>query len=114
MHEQTELVDFGTSSPLAAPPPVVAERIKKQPECRLLWAVLEDAVDVYMKNATASGRRGKRLFKEAEEWIMQDDPTWLYSFISICHVLGLDPGYLRLGLQRWCAARFAPAFKQAA
>ena len=114
MIEQTEMIDFSMSSPLAVPSVAVAERIKQQPECRLLWAVLENAVDTYMKNATATSRRGKRLFREAEEWIMQDDPTWLCSFISICHVLGLDPGYLRLGLRRWYAARFVPAFKQAA
>ena len=114
MIEQTEMIDFSMSSPLAVPPSTVAERIQRQPECRLLWAVLENAVDTYMKNATATSRRGKRLFREAEEWIMQDDPTWLCSFISICHILELDPDYLRLGLRRWCAARFAPAFKQAA
>jgi len=57
MTEQTEMVDFSLSSPLAVPPPAVAERIQKQPECRLLWAVLENAVDPYMKNATATGRR---------------------------------------------------------
>jgi hypothetical protein len=114
MIENTGRSDFNTHSPLAVPPPEVAERIRKQPECHLLWAVLENGVGEYMKYAAATSRRGKRLFREAEEWIMQDDPTWLCSFISICHVLGLDPDYLRLGLRRWCAARFAPAFKQAA
>jgi hypothetical protein len=115
MTEQTEMVDFSLSSPLAVPPPAVAEHIQKQPECRLLWAVLENAVEAYMKNAVATGRRGQRLFREAEEWIMQDDPTWLCSFVSICHILGLDPGYLRRGLRRWRAARLTPpAFKQAA
>ncbi|MCS6926068.1 MAG: hypothetical protein NZ578_09225 [Candidatus Binatia bacterium] len=92
-----------STSFLAAPPPQVAERIRKQPECRLLWAVLQEGVETYMKYATATSRRGKRLFREAEDWIMQDDPTWLCSFVSICHILGLDPGYVRLGLRRWRA-----------
>jgi hypothetical protein len=91
MDENTEMSDFKTHSPLAAPPPEVAERIRKQPECRLLWTVLEHGVEEYMKYTTATGRRGKRLFREAEAWIMQDDPTWLCSFVNICHVLGLDP-----------------------
>jgi len=114
MTDQAEMIDFSLSSPLAVPPPAVTERIHSQPECRLLWAVLENAVDSYMKNATATGRRGKRLFREAEEWIMQDDLTWLCSFISICHVLGLDPDYLRRGLRHWRAERLVPVFKEAA
>jgi len=114
MSEKTEATNFSPFSPLAVPPPEVTERIQKQPECRLLWAVLEDAVSTYMKNATATSRRGKRLFGEAEEWIMQDDPTWLCSFISICHTLGLDPSYLRSGLRRWREAQLAPVFRKAA
>src|SRR6266851_10492325 len=114
MSEQTEMIDFSLSSPLTVPPPAVAERIQQQPECRLLWAVLENAVETYMKNATATSRRGKRLFREAEEWIMQDDPTWLCSFVSICHILGLDPDYLRMGLKRWRTRTSAPELQQAA
>jgi hypothetical protein len=114
MNERKEMIDFTPPPFPPAPPPAVAERIQKQPECRLLWAVLENAIDTYMKNATATGRRGKRLFREAEEWIMQDDPAWLCSFVSICHILGLEPDYVRRGLKRWQETQFAPAFKQAA
>lgn len=111
---ETEKVDFFAPAFGSAPPPAVAERIQKQPECRLLWAILENGIEEYMKYAFATGRRGKRLFREAEAWIMHDDPSWLCSFISICHTLGLEPDYLRSGLNRWRAARYAPAFKQAA
>ncbi len=114
MIENTGMIDFNARSPLAVAPPEVAERIRKQPECHLLWAVLENGVGEYMKYAAATSRRGKRLFREAEEWIMWDDPTWLCSFVSICHVLGLDPDYLRTGLRRWREARSTIAFKQAA
>jgi hypothetical protein len=113
MSEQTMKTDF-PFSPLVVPPPAVAEHIQKQPECRLLWAILEDAIGTYMKHATATGRRGNRLFREVEEWIMQDDPTWLCSFVSICHILGLDPAYLRLGLLRWREAQLNPVLKKAA
>jgi hypothetical protein len=115
MSENIEMIDFAARSPLAAPPPEVAERIRRQPECRLLWVVLENGVEEYMRYVNATSRRGKRLFREAEAWIMQDDPTWLCSFVSICHVLGLDPDYLRRGLQRWREARISPApLKEAA
>jgi hypothetical protein len=115
MNENTEMVDLTARSPLAVPPPEVAERIRQQPECHLLWAVLENAVGEYMRYADATGRRGKRLFREAEAWILHDDPTWLCSFISICHVLGLDPDYLRTGLRRWREACTSPVpYKKAA
>ena len=96
------------------PPPHVIEQIRKQPECRLLWAVLQDAMETYMKNASAANRLGRRLFAEVEQWIGEEDPTRLCSFVSICHVLELDPGYLRAGLQRWRSATLASALRQAA
>lgn len=114
MMDNRETDTFTARSSLTVPPPAVAERIRKQPECRLLWAVMENAIDMYMKNATAIGRRGKRLFRETEEWIMRDDYTWLCSFVNICHVLGLDPDYLRTGLRRWRDAQPISTFKQAA
>ena len=114
MELESESIDIGGSSFLSAPPPQVAERMSKQPECRLLWAVLQDGIETYMKYARATNRRGKRLFAEAERWILQDDPTWLCSFVSICHVVGLEPEYLRAGLQRWRTRVNLPALNQAA
>lgn len=91
-----------------------AEQIRKTPEGRLLWAVLENGVEQYKKNVTATGRRGRRLFREAEEWIMRDDLTWLCSFVNICHVLGVDPDYLRAGLRRWREEQLSSELQQAA
>jgi len=101
-------------APFAEPPPAVADRISKQPECALLWAVLENGLTTYMRYAAATNRRGKRLFHEAETWIMQDDATWLCSFMNICHVLGLDPEYLRMGLRRWHASHVPASLREAA
>jgi hypothetical protein len=114
MEQEMERIDVGGISFLSAPPPQVAERLRRQPECRLLWAVLEDGMETYMKYAAATGRRGKRLFAEAERWIMEDDPTWLCSFVSICHILAVEPGYLRMGLKRWRTRTSAPELPQAA
>lgn len=71
------------------------------PERRLMLAVLEEAVATYQRYVTCTGRRGSRLFREAEAWIMEDEASWPCSFRSVCDVLGLDPGYLRHGLERW-------------
>ncbi len=69
----------------------IAKKIRSQPECHLLWAVLEEALSTYMKYAAAKSRRGQRLFREAEQWIFQDDYTRLCSFSNICHILELHP-----------------------
>lgn len=114
MIEPTTKNEFMVAAPLSEPPPEVAERIRKYPECALLWAVLENGIESYMRYAAAPNRRGKRLFQEAETWVMQDDATWLCSFMNICHVLGLDPEYLRMGLRRWRAVHTPRAFREAA
>lgn len=113
MFDNAEFSSSFSAAPFSTLPPGVMERIRKQPECELLWAVFENGLTDYMKYATAPGRRGKRLFREAQEWIMADDPTWLCSFLNICHVLGIDPGYVRSGLQRWLE-RQLPSLKHAA
>jgi hypothetical protein len=114
MAEQIEMTTFHGSFSFAPESPNAAEQIRKTPEGRLLWAVLENGIEQYKKNVTATGRRGRRLFREAEEWIMHDDLTWLCSFVNICHVLGFDPEYLRKGLRRWREARLSTELKQAA
>jgi hypothetical protein len=70
-------------------------------ERRLMIAVLEDAVDVYRKQAGAKDPRGQELFQAAEVWIEDTDRTWLFSFQNICDVLDIDAEYLRGGLRLW-------------
>ena len=77
------------------------EQIQQRPEYRLLWAILENGIADYTKYYGSSGRRGKRLFREVEQWIMQDDATWLCSFVNICLVLGVEPDWLRAKLRLW-------------
>ena len=81
--------------------PEVKEKIRTQPECQLLWAVLEEAISTYIKYSTAKNRRGQRLFHEAEDWLFQDNYTWLCSFMNICSILDVEPNYLRNGLLHW-------------
>jgi len=73
-----------------------------RPEAELMRAVLEDALLCFHKGLVQQGRRAQRIAREAEEWLFSDDPSWPFSFVSICAVLGLEPAYLRRGLQRWC------------
>lgn len=71
------------------------------PEKRLLLAVLEEAVITFQRYTTSTRRRGQRLFREAEAWIVSDDVRWACSFQSVCDVLGFDSQYLRQGLLAW-------------
>ena len=107
-----------TRSSSLIPPTVlpveIRDKIRSQPECQLLWAVLEEAIGTYVKYANATNRRGQRLFHEAEDWIFQDNYHWLCSFINICHILDVEPDYLRAGLMHWREDQQASAKHEAA
>jgi hypothetical protein len=70
------------------------------PEIGLIAAVLEDAIDCYLKYCCAKRRAGKRIFREAAEWIFDCKDDWIFGFESICEMLKLDPGYIRRVLQQ--------------
>lgn len=72
-----------------------------RPEAALMHAVLEDAVNCVRYGLRAAKRREQRLAREAEEWLLSDDVEWPFSFLNICTVLGLEPQYIRRGLQQW-------------
>jgi hypothetical protein len=77
------------------------------PEHGLMFAVLEDAISCFQKYVSAGGRQGKRLFREAEEWILENDANWVFSFENVCESLGLDPRYIRRELLSWKERRIA-------
>ena len=72
-----------------------------EPEEKLLFAVLADAIECFQKYLGVNGRRRRKLFLQAEAWIYSGDSSWPYSFENICEVLNIDPKYLRLGLIQW-------------
>ncbi|HWP67217.1 MAG TPA: hypothetical protein VNO26_15070 [Candidatus Limnocylindria bacterium] len=70
-------------------------------EHRLMVAILEDAIDVYRKQAAARDTRKRHMFEDAEAWIEDRDSSWIFSFENICTVLDLEPDYIRRGLREW-------------
>ncbi len=76
-------------------------RTLSQPEMRLMLAILEDAINCFQDNLTAESGKGKKLFNEAEEWILEEDGDWIFSFRNVCELLGFNPSYMRQGLLRW-------------
>lgn len=71
----------------------------------LMLAVLKDAIETFQIYLLAEDKRGKKLFHEAEEWILETNSDWIFSFENICEVLGLDPNYVRQGLLGWKEAK---------
>jgi len=78
-----------------------------EPEKRLMLAVLEDAIACFQKYLFARDTRGRALYRDAEEWILEEDSDWLFSFENICEVLGFSPHYVRQGLIRWKEKKLA-------
>ncbi len=78
-----------------------------EPEKRLMLGVLEDAVACFQKYLLARDGKGRAMFREAEEWVMEEGSDWLFSFENICEVLGFDSQYMRQGLMRWKEKKLA-------
>ena len=72
-----------------------------EPERMLMVAVLEDAVACFQKCVFARDSRRKNLFRDAEDWILEQDGDRFFSFENICGLLGVDADYLREGLMCW-------------
>ena len=71
-----------------------------RPETALMYAVLEHAFLCFQRRFEME-RRCSRHAARAEEWFNCDDSHWLFSFVSICIVLGLDRKFIRQRLKHW-------------
>ena len=68
-------------------------------ERKLLFAVLEDAIRVYIKNRN----RGEASlndpdFIEAAEWLNSDEEEGPFTFLRVCEGLGINADRLRTGI----------------
>jgi len=78
-----------------------------EPEKRFMLAILEDAVACSQKHIFARDSKRKAILHEAEDWILEENSDWLFSFENICEVLGFNPSYVRQGLLRWKEMKLA-------
>src|SRR5215510_12287328 len=73
----------------------------REPERRLMVAILEDAVSCLSTDLHRCNLRQRKQYEEAKAWVTADDESeWIFSFKNICEVLGMSPSYLRHGLIR--------------
>ena len=64
----------------------------------LMLAILEDAMLCIEQGRGPRHRRTRQVAAEAETWMRSDCGEWLFSFASICDVLGIDADALRARL----------------
>jgi hypothetical protein len=83
----------------------VYKKTLREGEERLMFAVLENAVECFQNNVFARRPSRKQLFQEAEEWFLDTENEALYSFENICETLGFHPDHIRKGLMVWKEAR---------
>ena len=79
-----------------------------------MLVLLEDAVQCFQDNILAQSGKKKRLFEEAEEWILEEGDDGIFSFDNICEVLDFNPQYIRQGLLRWKEKKLTKHRAQAA
>jgi hypothetical protein len=112
LEEEQQEKSFGAEdrlSPLFQPDTLMSDeyfanyrrRIPLEPEKTLLLAVLEDGVRTFQDNIFAETGKKRVLLDEAREWLFTDGLEHVFSFNSVCSLLGIDPGYIRRGLKRW-------------
>jgi len=71
-------------------------------EQRLMLALLTDALNVYQKGALSRLTRLRRLYVDAERWILADcADSKALSFITVCDALGINPELLRRRIIDW-------------
>jgi len=68
---------------------------------------LEYAVASFQKHIFARDSKGKAIFDETEDWILEENSEWIFSFENVCEVLGFNPSYVRQGLLRWKEVKLA-------
>lgn len=73
----------------------------RDPEQRLMLAVLEDAVWCFQNGLRSKDKKKQELSQEAEQWLTEESSNWLFSFNEICDLLGFEAQYLRKRLLSW-------------
>jgi hypothetical protein len=71
-------------------------------EQRLMLALLTDAINVYQKGALSRRARARRLYVDAEQWMLTERLIGnALSFNTVCEALGIDAAMLRRRIVDW-------------
>lgn len=69
-------------------------------ERSLLSALLFDGIQAYMNYIFAESARHRARYREAYLWVTSQAREDLFGFDNVCEALGMDPDYIRFGLQK--------------
>ena len=111
--EAQELITLADLVPVPLSDPI-AVRLRMSGECRLLWAVLEDGIECYLRYGDHPSRATRKLFQEARDWLEATEGEGLCSFRGICGAFQLDPDSLRRRLRDIREQQTQGLLKQAA
>lgn len=92
--------DAAVFQPAIVLPVQCLDRRNLEPARRLMLAVLEDAVATLLGYGYARGGRRRQALDEVDRWLRSDAVDWPFAFLRVCDGLGLDPHYVRTGLER--------------
>jgi hypothetical protein len=67
---------------------------------RLMLAVLQDALEC-LKGCATGGSNARKSAQEASDWFADMNEREVFSFNSVCYVLGLDAAAVRKALIEW-------------
>jgi len=65
------------------------------PEKELMLAILSDAIECILKYCEDPIPLREKLFREAYDWLFEDDDKEAFAFLNLCETLNLNPSYLR-------------------
>jgi hypothetical protein len=64
-------------------------------------AMLEDAITCFRRYCVDRTSQGRRLFREAESWLLMETDEARVPFSAVCDLLDLDADWIRGRLRRW-------------
>ena len=68
------------------------------PEKELMLAIMSDAIECVLKYCEEPIPLREKLFREAYDWLFDDDDREPFAFLNLCETLNLNPSYLRRGV----------------
>ena len=68
------------------------------PEKELMLAILTDAIECILKYCDEPIPLREKLFRDAHDWLFEQDQNEPFSFLNVCEALNFDPSYLRRGI----------------
>ena len=77
------------------------------PETRLMLAVLDDAIQCFLRYRGTKKRKEQKVFQATKDWILSKESDSIFSFENVCEIVEMDPDCIRGALFRSSAVQKA-------